>query len=131
MLDASFHPGSGIESIVQQGIVAYSDGERKAWGDRARYTPADQMLLLTDLPRIVDGGMTTTARIMRMNRATGDAFAEGDVKSTYSDLKAQPNGALLASSDPIHVTAKAMTAHSILRSLSTPAMPASGRTRTS
>ena len=35
-----------------------------------------------------------------MNRATGDAFAEGDVKSTYSDLKPQPNGALLASSDP-------------------------------
>jgi len=34
------------------------------------------------------------------------------VKSTYSDLKAQPNGALLASSDPIHVTARSMTAHS-------------------
>ena len=47
-----------------------------------------------------------------MNRATGDGFADGDVKSTYSDLKAQPNGALLASSDPIHVTARSMTAHS-------------------
>ena len=56
--------------------------------------------------------MTTTSRSMRLNRATGDAFAEGDVKSTYSDLKAQPNGALLAASDPIHVTARAMTAHS-------------------
>jgi lipopolysaccharide export system protein LptA len=112
MLDASFHPGSGIGSIVQQGSVAYNDGERKAWGERASYTPADQMLVLTGSPRIVDGGMTTTGRIMRMNRATGDAFAEGDVKSTYSDLKAQPNGALLASSDPIHVSAKAMTAHS-------------------
>ena len=69
-----------------------------------RYTPADQMLVLNGSPRIVDGGMTTTGRTMRLNRATGDAFAEGDVKSTYSDLKAQPNGALLASSDPIHVT---------------------------
>jgi lipopolysaccharide export system protein LptA len=56
--------------------------------------------------------MTTTSRTMRMNRATGDAFADGDVKSTYSDLKAQPNGALLAASDPIHVTARSMTAHS-------------------
>jgi lipopolysaccharide export system protein LptA len=56
--------------------------------------------------------MTTTARTMRMNRATGDAFADGDVKSTYSDLKAQPGGALLASSSPIHVTSKSMTAHS-------------------
>ena len=92
--------------------MAYVDGERKAWGDRAIYTPADQMLVLNGSPRVVDGGMTTTSRSMRLNRATGDAFAEGEVKSTYSDLKAQPNGALLAASDPIHVTARAMTAHS-------------------
>jgi lipopolysaccharide export system protein LptA len=112
MLDASFHPGTGIDSIVQQGNVAYRDVERKAWGGRASYTPADQILVLTISPRIVDGGMTTTARTIRMNRATGDGFADGDVKSTYSDLKPQPNGALLASSDPIHVTARSMTAHS-------------------
>ncbi len=112
MLDASFRPGSGIESIVQQGSVAYNDSDRKAWGDHAIYTPADQMLVLTGSPRVIDGGMTTTSRNMRLNRSTGDAFAEGDVKSTYSDLKAQPNGALLAASDPIHVTARAMTAHS-------------------
>jgi lipopolysaccharide export system protein LptA len=111
-LDASFRPGSGVDSIVQQGHMAYVDGERKAWGDRATYTPADQILVLNGSPRVVDGGMTTTSRNMRLNRATGDAFAEGDVKSTYSDLKAQPNGALLAASDPIHVTARAMTAHS-------------------
>jgi lipopolysaccharide export system protein LptA len=111
-LDASFRPGSGIDSIVQQGHMAYVDGERKAWGDRATYTPADQMLVLNGSPRVVDGGMTTTSRSMRLNRATGDAFADGDVKSTYSELKAQPNGALLASSDPIHVTARTMTAHS-------------------
>jgi len=47
-----------------------------------------------------------------VNRTTGDAFADGDVKSTYSDLKPQPGGALLASSDPIHVTSRSMTAHS-------------------
>src|SRR3984893_16416836 len=111
-LDATFHPGSGIDSIVQQGSVAYTDGDRKAWGDHATYTPADQMLVLTGSPRVVDGGMTTTSRTMRLNRATGEAFADGEVKSTYSDLKAQPNGALLAASDPIHVTARAMTAHS-------------------
>jgi lipopolysaccharide export system protein LptA len=111
-LNASFHPGDGIDSIVQQGSVAYTDGDRKAWGDHATYTPADQMLVLSGSPRVVDGGMTSTSRTMRLNRATGDAFAEGEVKSTYSDLKAQPNGALLAASDPIHVTARAMTAHS-------------------
>ena len=48
---------------------------------------------------------------MSFNRTTGDALAEGNVKSTYSDLKAQPDGALLASSDPIHVVSRSMTAH--------------------
>jgi lipopolysaccharide export system protein LptA len=106
-----FQPGSGIDTLVQQGSVAYVDGERKAWGDHARYTPNDQLLILTGSPRVTDGGMTTTANSMRLNRATGDAFADGNVKSTYSDLKPQPNGALLSSSSPIHVTARSMSVH--------------------
>jgi lipopolysaccharide export system protein LptA len=110
-LDAALRPRQGIVSIVQQGSFAYVDGERKAWADRAHYTPADQMLVLTGSPRVVDRGMTTTARTIRLNRATGDGFADGEVKSTYGDLKPQPGGALLASSDPIHVTARAMTTH--------------------
>ena len=111
VLDAVFQPGSGIDTLVQQGNVAYVDGERKAWGDHARYTPNDQLLILTGSPRVTDGGMTTTANSMRLNRATGDAFAEGNVKTTYSDLKPQPNGALLSSSSPIHVTARSMSVH--------------------
>jgi lipopolysaccharide export system protein LptA len=111
MVDAVFLPGGGIQSLVQQGGVTYVDGGRKAWGERARYTPSDQVLILSGSPRVVDGGMTTTANSMRLNRATGDAFAEGDVKSTYSELKPQPGGALLSSSSPIHVTARAMSAH--------------------
>ncbi len=110
-LDASLRPGDGIQSIVQQGSVTYVDGERKAWSDRASYTPADQVLILTGSPRVIESGMATTANSMRLNRATGDAFAEGNVKTTYSDLKAQPGGALLASSSPIHVTAASMLAH--------------------
>jgi lipopolysaccharide export system protein LptA len=110
-LDASFRPASGIQAITQEGHVAYVDAERKGWADHAKYMPADQILVLRGSPRVIDGTMTTTARNMRLNRATGDAFADGDVKSTYSDLKAQPDGALLASSSPIHVTARAMLAH--------------------
>jgi lipopolysaccharide export system protein LptA len=109
-VDVSFGASRGIDSIVQQGAVAYVDGERKAWADRARYTPADQMLTLTGAPRVVENGMTATARSMRLNRSTGEALADGNVKSTYSELKAQPNGALLASSSPIHVTSQSMTA---------------------
>ena len=116
-LDAAFLPQGGIDSITQQGNVAYTDGlqpdkRMQAWANAARYTPADQMLVLTGSPRVTNGGMATTAKTIRMNRATGDALAEGSVKSTYSELKEQPDGALLASSSPIHVTAHSMTAHS-------------------
>ncbi|HZW79643.1 MAG TPA: LptA/OstA family protein, partial [Candidatus Deferrimicrobiaceae bacterium] len=115
-LDATFLPEGGIASIVQQGSVAYTDNQppekrTQAWADRALYTPVDQVLVLTGKPRVSDGGMITTANTIRINRVTNDAFADGNVKSTYSDLKEQPTGALLASSSPIHVTAAKMTAH--------------------
>ncbi len=112
MLDVVFRPeGGGVASIAQSGGVAYVDGTEKAWAQRGEYTVADQVLVLSGSPRVVDAGMTTTAQTIRMNRVTGDAIAEGNVKSTYSDLKAQPDGGMLASSDPIHVTSRSMTAH--------------------
>jgi len=116
-VEATFFPQGGIDAIIQQGNVAYDDGQTpdkriEAWASSARYTPADQMLVLTGNPRVMNGAMVTTAKTIRMNRATGDALAEGEVKSTYSDLKEQPDGALLASASPIHVTAQRMTAHS-------------------
>jgi lipopolysaccharide export system protein LptA len=115
-VDASFLPQGGIQSVTQTGNVFYSDSQApdkkmQAWADVARYTPADQMLVLTGNPRVANGGMQTTANSVRINRASGDALAEGDVKSTYSELQEQPNGALLASSSPIHVTSRTMTAH--------------------
>src|SRR6202521_5581050 len=111
MLDVVFRPEGGVASIKQAGGVTYVDGTLKAWAQRGEYTAADQMLVLSESPRVVDNGMTTTAQTIRMNRTTGDAIAEGNVKSTYSDLKAQPEGGMLASSDPIHVTSRSMTAH--------------------
>jgi lipopolysaccharide export system protein LptA len=109
-LDVAFRPAGGIASITQKGGVAYLDGTRKAWGQRATYTATDQVLVLSGSPRVADSGMTTTAQVIRLDRTTGDAVAEGDVKSTYSELKAQPDGALLASADPIHVTSRSVTA---------------------
>jgi len=119
-VDAVFFPQGGIESITQTGRVTYTDGQTpdkrvQAWANNARYTPADQLLVLTGSPRVVSGSMATTAITIRINRATGDAFAENDVKSTYSELKEQPDGALLASSSPIHVTARTMVAHNTSR----------------
>src|SRR6266853_3667843 len=111
ILDVIFRPEGGVASIKQAGGVTYLDGTLKAWAQRGEYTAADQLLVLSGSPRVVDNGMTTTAQTIRMNRTTGDAIAEGNVKSTYSDLKAQPDGGMLASSDPIHVTSRSMTAH--------------------
>ena len=114
-VDAVFFPQGGIESITQRGHVAYSDNlpepkRTQAWADSGRYTPADHMLLLSGNPRVINGGMVTTANVIRINRDTGDAIGEGNVKSTYSDLKEQPDGALLATSSPVHVTARRMIA---------------------
>ena len=106
LLDVVFRPEGGVASIAQSGGVAYVDGAQKAWAQRGEYTTADQMVVLSGSPRVVNNGMTTTAQTIRMNRTTGDAIAEGNVKSTYSDLKAQPDGGMLASSDPIHVTSR-------------------------
>jgi lipopolysaccharide export system protein LptA len=115
-VDAKFLPQGGIESVTQTGNVIYNDGQppeklMQAWANTARYTPADQILLLTGSPRVSNGGTATTANSVRINRATNEAIAEGDVKTSYSDVKEQPNGALLSSSSPIHVTSRTMTVH--------------------
>jgi lipopolysaccharide export system protein LptA len=116
-LEVFYNETGELASVVQQGSFAYreqlpKEGDRLANADSARYTPADDMLHLIGLPRISEGGMRMTANLVNINRrSSGEVIAEGNVKSTYSDIKAQPNGAMLASSDPIHVTAKKMTAH--------------------
>jgi lipopolysaccharide export system protein LptA len=109
-IEASFRPGSGIESLTQQGHFSYVSGTQQALAESGRYTPADQVLILNGSPRILDAGMSTTARSVRLNRSSGEGFADGEVKTTYNDLKPQPDGALLAASDPIHVTAQGMSA---------------------
>lgn len=110
-IDATFRQGAGLQTLVQSGHFEYSSGTQKAFAERGSYSPADQVVTLSGSPRILDSGMETTARTVRLNRATSEGVAEGDVKTTYSDLKSQPNGALLASSDPVHVTAQSMIAH--------------------
>jgi lipopolysaccharide export system protein LptA len=114
MLDATFLPQGGIEAIIQQGHFLYSDNQSpdtrvQAQANKARYTPADQIIVLTGGPRVTGQAMETTAKTIRINRSTGQAVAETEVKSTYNEVKEQPNGALLASSSPIHVTAANMT----------------------
>src|SRR5271166_1228562 len=115
-VDVAFAPDGGVDKLIQTGDFRYHEpspnpdtGGRAMFADKATYTPSDQDLVLNGSPRVIDNGTTTTADVVRLNRQTGEAFADGNVKTTYSDLKPQPNGALLASSDPVHVTALHMT----------------------
>ena len=118
--DVKFGSTGQIAEILQQGDFQYREpapanakgpsAGRSAFASAALYSPADETLSLSGSPRIIEGGMTISAQKLRINRRTGDAFAEGEVKTTYSELKQEPNGALLATADPVHVTAKSVTA---------------------
>ncbi len=115
---AQFTPAGEISRLVQEGNFRFKEGQssknepggRTSVADRASYSPQDDALTLQGSPRVVDGGMTVTADSIRLLRRGGEAFAQGNVKTTYSELKLQPNGALLATSDPVHVTAHTMNA---------------------
>jgi lipopolysaccharide export system protein LptA len=114
-VDAIFSRSGAITGFVQQGNFQYREGQpgtksyRAASADKASYSNATQVLTLEGSPRVIDGGMTATAQVIHLNKRTGDADAENQVKTTYSELKPQAGGALLASADPIHVTASRMS----------------------
>ncbi len=113
-LVAKLQPTGGLATIEQQGEFRYLEQAagsapiRTATGDRATYTAASELIALSGNPRVVDQGLSISADNIRLNRKTGEGFAQGDVKTTYSELRAQPGGAMLASGDPIHVTAETL-----------------------
>jgi len=118
LIVAQFTPAGEVSRVIQEGNFRFNEGQtsknelggRTSFADRANYSPQDDSLTLQGSPRIVDGGTTVTADSIRMLRRSGEAFAQGNVKTTYSELKLQPNGALLATADPVHVTSHAMNA---------------------
>ena len=118
VLTLTMNPTGGLAGIVQEGGFHYTEAAAKpgqpgseANSAKATYDPQTEMFTLIGSPSVSDAGSTTTSDHMRVNRTTGDAFAEGAVKTTYSQIQPQPNGALLATSEPIHVTAASMIAH--------------------
>jgi lipopolysaccharide export system protein LptA len=111
---ATFTPGSaraGLSLLEQTGGFRYQEGARSAAADYARYAPAEDAIRLSGSPRVDDrdSGLSMTARSIRLDRRTGEAVADGDVKTTYSDLR-PGDGPILGGSDPIHVTSPSATA---------------------
>jgi lipopolysaccharide export system protein LptA len=110
-LDVLFDKNGAIASVAQQGEVRYTEGDRKASGERGRFLPAEGTVELTGSPQATDGPLTITATLLRLRKRGGEAEAQGAVKTTYRVAGQQPAGALLASGEPIHVTAASMSAH--------------------
>ena len=103
-LTAKFNDKGEIVSADQSGDFHYQDGTQTASAARAKYVAAEETVLLTGSPRVMDTGITLTGDSIQLNRKTRSAFAQDNVKTTYTNMSAQPSGAMLASSDPIHVT---------------------------
>ncbi|HZU30268.1 MAG TPA: LptA/OstA family protein [Candidatus Angelobacter sp.] len=109
-LTAKFDEKGQISSAEQSGDFHYQEGTQTATAAQAKYGAEDDTMLLTGSPRVNDSGATLTADTIQFNRKTANAVGQGNVKTTYTDLKAQPNGAMLGSADPIHVTGNSVTA---------------------
>jgi lipopolysaccharide export system protein LptA len=117
-MEARFTPEGALASVEQVGNFQYAEAEsspnepggRHGSSARASFNPADDSITLLGSPRVVDGGVTVTAETIRLTRRSSEAVAQGNVKTTYSELKVQPGGALLATADPVHVTAQTMNA---------------------
>jgi lipopolysaccharide export system protein LptA len=110
-LRAKFNDQGEIVSAEQSGDFHYQEGTQTATADHADYRAADETIVLSGSPRVVDTASgTLTADTIQLNRKTQNAFAKNNVKTTYTGLKAQPNGAMLGGSDPVHVTGTSVTA---------------------
>ena len=112
---AKFAPtkrGSPLQWVEQNGDFRYTEGQRKASADHARYSPKDQILTANGSPRFEDSasGLSVSADTLRFHRNSNSVDAEANVKATYAQRKAQSDGALLSSDDPIHVTSSRATA---------------------
>jgi len=76
----------------------------RATAERADYEGAGELLHLTGNPRVIDGGLDLVADKIDISRASGDAFAHGDVKATWFGSEATafagPGSASAAHPDP-------------------------------
>jgi lipopolysaccharide export system protein LptA len=113
-LTAKFNDKGEIISADQTGDFHYQEGTQTASAERAKYAAAEETIVLSGSPRVIDAnqGITLTAESIQLNRKSRNAFAQDNVKTTYSKMGAQPGGAMLGSADPIHVTGSSATMNS-------------------
>jgi lipopolysaccharide export system protein LptA len=93
---------SQLQSAVVEGHVVLTQKQAakpgapppallRATSGRAVYEAAGQWLHLTLSPRVEDGALQITAVKVDVSRASGDAFAHGNVKASWTDANAGSN----------------------------------------
>jgi len=75
----------------------------QATADRAEYEGSGEWLHLTGTPRVENGGLQLTATKIDVARASGEAFAHGDVKATWFGNGVSPGSKQDASSTSARV----------------------------
>ena len=110
-LRAKFNEKGELAAAELTGNFHYDDGTQTATADTADYRTVVETIVLSGSPRVMDPTGTLTADTIQLNRRTRDAIAQNNVKTTYTGLKAQPNGAMLGGSDPVHVTGTGLVAN--------------------
>jgi lipopolysaccharide export system protein LptA len=89
----------------------------RATAGRADYEATGQWLHLTLSPRVEDGALQLTGDKVDVSRASGDAFAHGNVKASWTDAGARNDGrkgnAALGGQGPAHVVAAEAQLHQL------------------
>ena len=82
-LTAKFNDKGEIVSADQTGDFHYQEGTQTASAERAKYAAADETILLSGSPRVVDAtqGVTLTADGIQLNRKTRNASCSGQRKN--------------------------------------------------
>ena len=73
----------------KSGSVSSAPSEIRATANRADYDGQSRILHLTGTPRVRDGALDMTANRIDFARASGDAFAHGDVRASWDSAGGQ------------------------------------------
>jgi lipopolysaccharide export system protein LptA len=95
---------------------APSPATLRATAGRADYAGAGEWLHLTLAPRVEDGAMQLAADKVDLSRASGDAYAHGNVKASWTDLNngqpgRPPGGMALGGQGPAHIVSSEAQLH--------------------
>jgi lipopolysaccharide export system protein LptA len=102
-------PTGEWSKITMQGNVRLKEGDRSGEAQQAVFTKANQTAVLTGQALARDASSETHAAKITFNQATGETFAEGNVRST--DLSAKATTTQLAPA-PTNLSSEHMEANS-------------------